>query len=114
MRFGTKRIDRVLIGARSNAVTGRPQAPYLENRDVNGDVVGAKFDGVNGNELIDRKMNPVFSNKAVAQATRQSAVARHYGLKAVWELPNSKSVDAAKRFMKVNEIEGIEIRMRAE
>jgi len=98
-------------GARSNPVTGRSQAPYLEFTDQSGTTVGAKCDGVKGNELVDRKLNPVFSPKVVDQATRQAAVAQHYGLTAVWELPTQEAVDAANRFMKSNDIKGITVRL---
>ncbi len=98
-------------GARSNVLTGRSQAPYLEFTDEAGNVVGAKFDGVQGSELIDRKLNPVFSSKAVDQATRQSAVAQRYGLQAVWELPNQQALDAANRFLRSNNITGITTRL---
>jgi hypothetical protein len=93
-------------------MTGRAQAPYLEFTDDAGQVVGAKFDGARGMELIDRKLNPVFSAKAVDQATRQAAVARHYGLTAVWELPTPQAVAAANRFMQSNNITGIVVRLR--
>lgn len=59
---------------------------------------------------IDRKLNPVFSPKAVDQATRQAAIAQHYGLQAVWELPTPQAVAAAHRFMQINEISGITVR----
>jgi RHS repeat-associated protein len=98
-------------GSRSNVLTGRGQAPYLEFTDPAGNVVGAKFDGIQGLQVIDRKLNPVFSAKAVDQATRQVAVARHYGLQVVWELPTQQSVEAANRFLKTNRISGITVRV---
>ena len=98
-------------GARSNVLTREPQAPYLEFTDETGNVVGAKFDGLQGSELIDRKLNPVFSAKAVDQATRQSAVAQHYGLQAVWELPNQQALDVANRFLQSKSITGITTRL---
>jgi len=101
-------------GARSNVVTGRSQAPYLEFVDESGAVVGAKFDGGSGSELIDRKIDPVFSAKAVNQARRKSAVARHFSLTAVWETKTPSAVSAADRFMKTNEIEGIVVRLATE
>jgi RHS repeat-associated protein len=98
-------------GARSNAVTGRSQAPYLEFTDPAGNVIGAKFDGAQGLELIDRKLNPVFSAKAIDQAIRQAAVARHYHLQAVWELPTQAALEAAQRFIRANNISGITLRI---
>jgi hypothetical protein len=92
-------------------LTGRSQAPYLEFTDSSGNVVGAKFDGVQGIELIDRKMNPVFSAKAVDQAVRQAAVAQHYHLTVVWEFPTQVAVEAANRFLKANNISNITVRI---
>jgi RHS repeat-associated protein len=98
-------------GSRSNAMSGRGQAPYLEFTNAEGKTVGAKFDGVQGTELIDRKLNPVFSSKAIDQAQRQAAVAQHYGLNAVWEMKTAEAVEAANRFMRANKIEGITVRL---
>ncbi|MDX8031923.1 RHS repeat-associated core domain-containing protein [Lentzea sp. BCCO 10_0856] len=98
-------------GARSNAVTGRGQAPYLEFADDAGNKIGAKFDGVSGNEVIDRKLNVVWSNKSADQATRQAATAAHYGLKAVWELPTAAAAGGATRFLADRGITGILVRV---
>ena len=111
MRFDAYNHQSSAPGARSNVLTGHGQAPYLEFIDPAGNVVGAKFDGVSGVDLIDRKLNPFFSAKAIDQATRQVAVARHYGLKVVWELPTQQAVDAATRFLSTNNIRGITLRV---
>ncbi len=97
-------------GARSNVLTGKSQVPYFEFQNEQGIIIGAKFDGVQGMEAIDRKINPFFSAKAVDEAVRQSTVTRHYGFEAVWELPTQKAVDAANRFMRINGITGIKVR----
>jgi RHS repeat-associated protein len=101
-------------GARSSFLSGRSQAPYLQFVDENGSVVGAKFDGVSDSELIDRKMNPVFSAKAVDQARRQLAVANHFGLTPVWEMKSPAAVSAAERFMNANELQGFTVRLAPE
>ncbi len=98
-------------GARSSLLTGRSQAPYLEFTNEAGQTIGAKYDGVQGLELIDRKLNPFFSAKAVDEATRQAAVARYYDLQAVWELPTPRAVSSANRFMQTNNITGITVRL---
>lgn len=87
------------LGARSNPLTGRSMAPQLEMPGVDGSTVAARFDGINGSEAIDRKLNPVFSAKAVWQARRQAGVAAYNGFQAVWELSTPQSVSAANRFM---------------
>jgi hypothetical protein len=99
-------------GARSSLLTGRSQAPYLSFTDESGNIIGAKFDGAQGMELIDAKLNPYFSAKAVDEATRQAAVARYYDLQAVWEFPTQAAASAGNRFMQVNNITGITVRVR--
>jgi Pretoxin HINT domain len=111
MRLDAHAFQSGTPGARSNPLTGRSQVPYLEFTDEAGNVVGAKFDGVQGLEVIDRKLNPFFSAKAVDEAMRQSAVAQQYGLQAVWELPTQLAVDAANRFMRANSVTGILVRL---
>jgi hypothetical protein len=98
-------------GARSSALSGRSQAPYFEFLDQDGNIIAAKFDGVQGMQAIDRKINPYFSAKAVDEATRQAAVAQYHGLEAVWEHPTQEAVDAANRFMRTNNITGITVRL---
>ena len=98
-------------GARCSILSGRSQAPYLGFTDEAGNIIGAKFDGVSGLELIDRKLNPFFSSKAVDEAIRQAAVARYYSLQAVWELPTPNAVNAANRFIQSNNITGIRVRL---
>ncbi len=63
-------------------------------------------------ELIDAKLNPYFSAKAVDEATRQAAVAQYYGLQAIWEFPTQVAAEAGSRFMQANNITGITIRVR--
>ncbi|MDQ1006442.1 RHS repeat-associated protein [Streptomyces sp. V4I23] len=100
-----------VAGARSNPATGRGMAPQLEMPGADGIPVTAKFDGVNGNEIIDRKLNPRFTEKAVDQARRQAATAVYNGLQAVWELPTADAVAAANRFMTYAGITTITVRM---
>ena len=98
-------------GARSNAVTGRPMAPQLEMPALDGSTVTAKFDGIDGNEIIDRKLNPMFTVGAVDLARRQAATAAYNGFQAVWELPTEEAVAAANRFMDYAGISTIVVRM---
>lgn len=97
-------------GARSNPATGRGMAPQLEMPGADGSTVTARFDGVEGSEIIDRKLNPVFSSKAVAQARRQAGVAAYNGYQAVWELPTPQAVAAANRFMDYAGVSSIIVR----
>jgi len=97
-------------GARSSVESGRALAPELRMPAADGSLVTAKFDGLAGNEIIDRKLNPVFTPKAVDQARRQAATAAYNGYQAVWELPTAEAVAAAKRFMDYAGISTIVVR----
>ena len=99
-----------VAGARSNAATRYGQAPQLEMPGADGKPVTAKFDGLEGNEIIDRKLNPRFTEKAVDQARRQAATAAYHGLTPVWELPDEAAVSAANRFMSYAKISTIVVR----
>ncbi|MCB1051248.1 MAG: hypothetical protein KDC71_11670 [Acidobacteria bacterium] len=74
-------------------------------------IIGAKFDGISSSELIDRKLNPVFSPKAVYQATRQAAVGKRYKIPVIWELPSQNAVYAANRFLTALNIPWIKTRL---
>lgn len=54
-------------------------APELMMPAADASLVTAKFDGLAGNEIIDRKLNRVFTPKAVGQARRQAATAAYNG-----------------------------------
>lgn len=99
-----------VAGARSNAATRYGQAPQLEMPGADGRPVTAKFDGLEGNEIIDRKLNPRFTEKAVDQARRQAATAAYHGLTPVWELPDEAAVSAANRLMPYAKISTIVVR----
>ncbi|GIE77713.1 hypothetical protein Aph02nite_36630 [Actinoplanes philippinensis] len=99
-----------VAGARSNAATRYGQAPQLEMPGADGKPVTAKFDGLEGNEIIDRKLNPRFTEKAVDQARRQAATAAYHGLTPVWELPDEAAMSAAIRFMSYAKISTIVVR----
>ena len=48
-----------------------------------------KFDGVDGEVMVDRKVSIVTTQKAMDQALRQSDVLRQNGLMGRWEVPNA-------------------------
>lgn len=101
-------------GARSNAQTGRAQVPRLSMPGRDGDVT-AKFDGVNGNEIIDRKFGviPFTSNSMIDQARRQAAVAAYHGLQAVYEVPNAHVAGEAARWLSDAGVTTIMVRVAA-
>jgi filamentous hemagglutinin len=67
-------------GARSNPVTRSGQAPALERTMPDGSTRPVKFDGVDSDVMIDRKISVVTTEKAKAQALRQSEVLTQNGL----------------------------------
>jgi hypothetical protein len=99
------------MGARSDIASRRALAPQLEMPAADGSVVTAKFDGVDGNEIIDRKLNPRFTEKAVDLARRQAATAAYHGLTPVYEVPNEEALAAMNRFMKYAKVSTIVVRL---
>ena len=91
--------------------TRQSLAAQLKMLAADGLTVTAKFDGVDGNEIIDRKLNPRFSPKAVDQAQRQAATAAYNGLLALWKLSIQDAVDAVNRFMRYANIGTITVRL---
>lgn len=76
--------------------------PRLEMANPKGGrKITAKFDGVDGNFVIDRKLNPYFSAKSIGQVLRQARVARYNGVRVRWELPSPAAKAAAKRLLAV-------------
>jgi hypothetical protein len=87
-------------------------APQLEMSGADGSMVTARLDGLDGNEIIDRKLkNPMFTEKGAEQAQRQAATAANNGLQAVWELPTAEAVTAASRFMLYANVSTILVRL---
>jgi hypothetical protein len=77
-------------GARSNVTTGSPQAPVVE---------GVRFDGVDGDVLIDRKVSVHLGEKTKLQAMRQSQALAKANLRAVWEVPNEAQARRVEKLM---------------
>jgi hypothetical protein len=78
------------LGARSNLLTRRVQAPELN---------GVRFDGFDeaNAELIDRKLSVTTFPKSKYQAVRQSDALEGSGYTGVWEVPNASEAARAQR-----------------
>lgn len=100
-----------VAGARSNPQTGRAMAPQLSMPGADGVAVTAKFDGVNGNEIIDRKVGLRFTDKMVDLARRQAGTAAYHGLQPVWEVPTAERAGVANRFLKFAKMSTIQVRV---
>jgi filamentous hemagglutinin len=86
-------------GARSNPVTQSGQAPALERTMPDGSTRLVKFDGVDGDVLVDRKISVVTTNKAKDQALRQSEVLNQNGLTGRWEVSSDAQAARATKML---------------
>ena len=96
-------------GARTNAVSRLPQAPAINRTLPNGNQKLVKFDGVDGNVLIDRKLSVVTSKKGKNQAQRQSQALLENGLQGRWEVPNEAQRIRAENMFKELGINNIDV-----
>ncbi|MFD1554500.1 hypothetical protein ACFSHT_02510 [Paraburkholderia silviterrae] len=84
-------------GARSNPETQKGQAPALERTMTDGSTRVVKFDGVDGDVMIDRKVSVVTTEKAKDQAVRQSEALAQNGLAGRWEVPTEQQASRAQK-----------------
>lgn len=95
-----------------SATGGRPgQAPTLKRRMPDGSERSVKFDGVQGDYVIDRKWSVSGRPRAVAQALRQSDVLAQHKLFGTWELPTQAKRDAAIKLLKKLNVTNIKVRV---
>jgi filamentous hemagglutinin len=95
------------VGARSNAISGRSQAPALDYRGLDGEILSVKFDGVDGDQLLDRKIAVHTGAKTRELARRQSEALRQHGLSGVWELPSLAEANRARQLFAEEGIDNI-------
>lgn len=70
-----------------------------------------KFDGMQDDYMIDRKLKVVNAPNARAQLLRQSEVLAQHRLIGTWEVPNEKQkIEALKLFKKMN-VKNIKVRV---
>ena len=86
----------------------RGWAPRLSATDAEGTVT-AKYDGVEGNTVIERKTSIRFFKRSIKQALKQSAVAAKNGYKIRWEVPNEREKKQAERLFREWGIKNIEV-----
>jgi hypothetical protein len=97
----------------NDAATGgrQGQAPALKRTMPDGKKRPVKFDGIEGDTLIDRKYGVSLKPRSVAQALRQSAVLAQHRLIGTWEVPNNKQKLLALKLFKKNNIRNIKVRI---
>ncbi len=98
-------------GARSNPATQSGQAPALERKMEDGSTRLVKFDGVDGDVMVDRKLSVVTTEKAKAQALRQSEVLSQNGLTGRWEVPTSQQAARAQKMFDELGIKNITVKV---
>lgn len=97
----------------NDAATGarHGQAPALMRTMPDGSKRPVKFDGLEGDTLIDRKLGVSLRSRAVAQALRQSAALAEHRLIGTWEVPNNKQRLLALKLFKKHGIRNIKVRI---
>lgn len=99
-------------GSRTDPQTGQSLVPRLSMPGLNGNVT-AKFDGLSGGEVIDRKINvlPFTSDSMIDEARRQAGVSAYHGLQAVWEVPSQAVEVKALRWLSDAGVSNIVVRV---
>lgn len=94
------------------ATGSRPgQAPTLMRKMPDGSMRPVKFDGIEGDYVIDRKWKIVDAPHGRAQLLRQSAVLAEHNLFGTWEVPTAVQKNKAIRFFKKNNVNNIKARV---
>ena len=98
-------------GARSNIETQKGQGPSIDRIDANGVNKPVRFDGVDGNVMIDRKVSVVTTQKAKDQAVRQSEALKNNGMTGRWEVPSQAQANRAQKMFDELGIKNIEVKV---
>lgn len=106
-----KNYNDAATGARSDGLTTKGLAPALENVANNGKVNIVKFDGVDGNILIDRKLSVVTTDKSKDQAMRQSEALMQNDLVGRWEVSTQAQANRAVKMFEELGIKNIQIKV---
>lgn len=114
MNAAARAYDDGAPGSRSNIETQASQAPTLQRTLPTGEQRAVRFDGVDGDVMIDRKRAVVTTPKAKNQALRQSEALAQNGLTARWEVPNQAQADRAHRIFRELDITNITVEVNPE
>jgi filamentous hemagglutinin len=98
-------------GARSNMLTRRLQSPVLLYERPDGVLQPLRFDGLEGNVLIDRKVSVTTFRKSQVQALHQSEALSQTGLSGRWEVPTASAAARARTMLEKLGITNIEVRV---
>lgn len=94
------------------AVGSRPgHAPTLMRTMADGSKRPVKFDGVQGDYMIDRKWNVRDQARSRAQVIRQSEVLAQHNLIGLWEVPSPVKKAKALRLLKKLNVRNIHVKV---
>lgn len=114
MDSAARRYNDGAQGARSNPTTQRGQAPTIDRTLPDGSTAPVRFDGQDGNILIDRKRAIVTTPKAKNQALRQSEALEQNGMTGRWEVPNAAQAARANTMLRNLGIKNITVEVVTE
>lgn len=99
--------------AYNDAATGaRPgYAPALARKMADGSTRLVKFDGIDGDHLIDRKWKVTDDPNARAQVLRQSEALAQHGKNGMWEVPTLKQKMKALKLLQRMGVTNIKVRV---
>jgi filamentous hemagglutinin len=103
--------DDGAMGSRSNIETQKGQAPALSRTTPDGQATTVRFDGVDGNVMIDRKISVVTTQKAKDQVLRQSEALQQNGMTGRWEVPTQAEADRATRMFNELNVTNITVKV---
>lgn len=106
-----RNFDDAATGSRSNVITKNGQAPQIMRTLPDGTQRPVRFDGFDGNVLIDRKLSVVTTNKAKDQVRRQSEALRQNGFRGQWEVPSESQAKRAKKMFNELGIDNIAVKV---
>jgi filamentous hemagglutinin len=98
-------------GAQSNPTSRKGLAPALERTQADGTTAWVKFDGVDGDVLVDRKTAIVTTPKGKEQAIRQSEALAQNGLIGRWEVPNEQQANRATKMLNALGVNNISVKV---
>jgi hypothetical protein len=87
------------------------KAPQLTATDDTGTVT-AKFDGVDGHVMVDRKLSITTFPKSERQMLRQSATAAENGYGVRWEVPNQRHAARAQKMADSLGVKNVDVKVK--
>ncbi|MRS92476.1 hypothetical protein GJV04_20915 [Enterobacteriaceae bacterium RIT714] len=96
---------------RSNIETQKGQAPSIDRIDADGKSKPVRFDGVDGDIMVDRKISVITTQKAKDQALRQSDDFKNNGMTGRWEVTTQTQANRVQKMFDELGIKNIEVKV---